>query len=97
MKRKLPELNRRQVLLLCNFLFYVGIVALLVCLVLFLRDMRLGIPQLVTMAVGILGTAGSSVMGMAYQNCPGCGKSMLNNGMLPRHLPDSCPDCGEKL
>jgi len=97
MRRKLPALNRRQVLLLCNFLFYTGVVALVVCMVLFLRDMRLGVPQLVSMAVGILGTAGSSVMGMAYLNCPTCGKSMLNNGMLPRRLPDSCPDCGEKL
>jgi len=97
MRRKLPALNRRQVLLLCNFLFYIGVVALVVCMVLFLRDMRLGVPQLVSMAVGILGTAGSSVMGMAYLNCPTCGKSMLNNGMLPRRLPDSCPDCGEKL
>ena len=97
MRRKLPALNRRQVLLLCNFLFYTGVVALVVCLVLFLRDMRLGVPQLVSMAIGILGTAGSSVMGMAYLNCPTCGKSMLNNGMLPRRLPDSCPDCGEKL
>ncbi len=97
MRRKLPALNRRQVLLLCNFLFYTGVVALVVCLVLFLRDMRLGVPQLVSMAIGILGTAGSSVMGMAYLNCPNCGKSMLNNGMLPRCLPDSCPDCGEKL
>ena len=97
MRRKLPALNRRQVLLLCNFLFYIGVVALVVCMVLFLRDMRLGVPQLVSMAVGILGTAGSSVMCMAYLNCPTCGKSMLNNGMLPRRLPDSCPDCGEKL
>ena len=84
-------------MLLCNFLFYIGVVALVACMVLFLRDMRLGVPQLVSMAVGILGTAGSSVMGMAYLNCPSCGKSMLNNGMLPRRLPDSCPDCGEKL
>lgn len=97
MKRTLPALNRKQVLLLCKVLFCIGIAGLAACLVLFIRDMRLGVPQCVAMAIGILGTAGSSVMGMAYLNCPGCGKSMLNNGMLPRCLPDSCPDCGEKL
>ena len=97
MKRKLPALNRIQVLLLCKALFWLGVVGLAVCLVLFIRDMRLGIPQLVSMAVGVLGIAGSSVLGMAYLNCPGCGKSMLNNGMLPRSIPENCPECGEKL
>ena len=97
MKRKLPALNRQQVLLLCNFCFYGGIGALTVCLVLFLRDGRLGVAQLVAMAIGVAGTAGSALMGMAYLNCPGCGKSLLNNGMLPRKLPENCPECGEKL
>ena len=97
MRRKLPALNRYQVLLLCKCLFFIGIVGLAACLVLFVMDMRLGIPQLVAMAVGVLGIAGSSVLGMAYLNCPGCGKSLLNNGMLPRRLPECCPECGEKL
>ena len=97
MRRKLPALNRTQVLLLCKFLFCIGIAGLIVCLVLFIRDMRLGIPQCVAMAIGILGTAGSSVLGMAYLNCPHCSTSLLNNGMLPRRIPESCPHCGEKL
>ena len=97
MRRKLPALNRYQVLLLCKALFYIGLVALGVCLILFIRDGRLGIAQLATMAVGVAGTAGSAVMGMAYLNCPNCGESMLNNGVLPKHLPESCPKCGEKL
>ena len=96
-KRKLPALNRYQVLLLCKVLFWLGIASLAVCLVLFIREMRLGIPQLVSMAVGVLGIAGSSVMGMAYLNCPNCSKSLLNNGMLPKRIPECCPDCGEKL
>lgn len=97
MRRKLPALNRYQVLLLCKALFYSGLIALAACLILFIRDGRLGIAQLATMAVGVAGTAGSALMGMAYLNCPGCGKSLLNNGMLPRKLPENCPDCGEKL
>lgn len=97
MKRKLPALNRKQVLLLCNVLFYVGLAALAVCLVLFIRDMRLGIPQCISMAVGVLGTAGSNVMGMAYLNCPHCGNSLLGGGFLPLRLPECCPECGKKL
>ena len=97
MKRKLPALNRYQVLLLCKALLWLGLAGLVVCLVLFIRDMRLGIPQLVSMAVGVLGVAASSVLGMAYLNCPNCSKSLLNNGLLPRQIPECCPDCGEKL
>ena len=97
MRRKLPALNRNQVLLLCKCLLGIGIAGLVVCLVLFVRDMRLGIPQCAAMAIGVLGTAGSSVMGMAYLNCPHCGKSMLNNGMLPRSIPERCPECGEEI
>ena len=97
MRRKLPALNREQVLLLCKVLFCIGIAGLAVCLVLFIRDMRLGIPQCIAMAIGLLGTVGSSVMGMAYLNCPHCSASLLNNGMLPRRIPESCPNCGETL
>lgn len=97
MKRKLPALNRYQVLLLCKVLFWIGLAALAVSLVLFIRDLRLGIPQCVAIAIGVLGTAGSSVLGMAYLNCPHCGKSLLNNGMLPKRIPERCPECGQEI
>ena len=97
MRRKLPALNRYQVLLLCKVMVWIGFAALAVALVLFIRDLRLGIPQLVAMAVGLLGTAGSGVLGMAYLNCPHCSASLLTNGLLPKKIPQTCPECGKEL